>query len=588
VKLALRGALRRSFPSPFQREGGHFLWGRLQPAVLAVLLVFSAAVAAHGGDHPAQAAVASAHPLATEAGIEILNAGGNAFDAAIAVSAALGVVEPNSSGFGGGGFWLVHRASDGKQLMIDARETAPGAAFRRLYLNPDDSVIENASREGPLSAGIPGLAAGLAWLAEYYGKLPLEASLAPAIRYAKQGFPVTPGLQQMTRIRQKLLLRYPDSAKTFLDKGEVPAPGFTIVQKDLGRLIEEFAVRGPDAFYRGEFAQKLVSGVRAAGGNWTEQDLAGYRVRERNPIVTQYRGIRVVSAPPPSSGGIVLGQALAILSAFDLGNMDHVTRMHVIIEAMRRAYRDRAVYLGDPDFVKVPERRLLDHDYLAGLAITIDPKRATPSVELGDTPGWDTAGDQTTHFSIIDTEGNRVGGTLSINLPFGSGFIPPGTGVLLNDEMDDFAIKPATPNAYGLIGFGANEVAAGKRPLSSMTPTFLETDDRIGILGTPGGSRIISMVLLATLDFERGHGPESWVSYRRFHHQYQPDEVTFEQGGLTEPEQEKLKALGHTLKEAAWRYGDMHAVMWDRRTGFVSAASDPRGEGKAAVFSPGR
>ena len=586
--------LRLESPSPRRRRrpGTAALqfcpWGRLQSAILVLLLISSAAVAAHGGDHPAQAAVASAHPLATEAGVEILNAGGNAFDAAIAVSAALGVVEPNSCGFGGGGFWLLHRASDGRQLLIDARETAPAASFRRMYLNADDSVIENASREGPLSAGIPGLAAGIAWLAGYYGKLPLDVSLAPAIRYAKRGFPVTPGYQQMAKWRQQLLLKNPDAANIFLDKGEPPALGHLIVQKDLGRLLEDLAVRGPDAFYRGEFARNLAAGVRAAGGNWTEQDLANYRVRERNPIVAQYHDIRVVSAPPPSSGGIVLAQALAILSEFDLGNMDHVTRMHVIIEAMRRAYRDRAVYLGDPDFVKIPERRLLDRDYLAGLAITIDPGRATPSLELGDTPGWDPAGDQTTHFSIIDTEGNRVGGTLSINLPFGSGFVPPGTGVLLNDEMDEFAIKPATPNAYGLIGFGANEVGPGKRPLSSMTPTFLETEDRVGVLGTPGGSRIISMVLLAILDFDRGHGPESWVSYRRFHHQYQPDEVHFEQAGLTPQEQERLKAFGHALKEAPWRYGDMHAVMWDRRSGFVSAASDPRGEGKATVFSPTR
>jgi gamma-glutamyltranspeptidase/glutathione hydrolase len=561
-------------------------WGRLQPAVVALLLVLCGAIAAHAGEQPPQAAVASAHQLATAAGVEILNAGGNAFDAAVAVGAALGVVEPNSSGFGGGGFWLLHRAADGKQLMIDGRETAPGAAFRRMYLNADDSVIENASREGALSAGIPGLAAGLAWLAEHYGRLPLEVSLAPAIRYAKQGFSVTPGLQQMIQIRHKLLQKDPEAAAIFLDRGEVPAVGFKIVQKDLGRFLEEFGTRGPSAFYRGEFARRLATGVRAAGGNWTEQDLASYQVREREPIVTQYRDIRIVSAPPPSSGGIVLAQALAILSEFDLGAMDHVTRMHVIAEAMRRAFRDRAMYLGDPDFVKVPERRLLDHDYLAGLAVTIDPQRATPSMELGDTPGWDPAGDETTHFSIIDTEGNRVGGTQSINLPFGAGVVPPGTGILLNDEMDDFAIKPATPNAYGLIGFGANEIAPGKRPLSSMTPTFVETEDRIGVLGTPGGSRIISMVLLAILDFDRGHGPDSWVSYRRFHHQYQPDEMMFEQAGLTAEEQEKLKALGHTLKEVPWRYGDMHAVMWDRSVGVVLAASDPRGEGKAVVFTP--
>jgi gamma-glutamyltranspeptidase/glutathione hydrolase len=263
--------------------------------------------------------------------------------------------------------------------------------------------------------------------------------------------------------------------------------------------------------------------------------------------------------------------------------MDDISRKHHVIEAMRRAYRDRAVFLGDPDYYKVPVRRLLDKNYLHGLAITIDPDKATPSAELGNTPGLLQTGSDTTHFSVIDKAGNRVAATLSINLPFGSCFVAPGTGVLLNDEMDDFSIKPHTPNAYGLVGDKANAIEGGKRPLSSMTPTFVETEDRIGILGTPGGSRIISMVLLGVLDFADGHKPESWVSLPRYHHQYLPDEVQFEKNGMSIREQLSLKKRGHTLNEKSRRYGNMQAILWDKKENKVYAASDPRGEGEARV-----
>ncbi len=278
-----------------------------------------------------------------------------------------------------------------------------------------------------------------------------------------------------------------------------------------------------------------------------------------------------------------MGQALTILEQFDLASMDKFTRKHHVIEAMRRAYRDRAVFLGDPDFVKVPVRRLLDKDYLHGLASSIDADKATTSKELGNTPGLVQSGSDTTHFSVIDTQGNRVAATLSINLPFGSCFVAPGTGVLLNDEMDDFSIKAHTPNAYGLVGDKANAIAAGKRPLSSMTPTFMETDDRVGIVGTPGGSRIISMVLLAVLDFVAGNKPDSWVSLSRYHHQYLPDEVQYEQNSLTVREQVALKKRGHKLKEKNRRYGNMQAILWDKKANKVYAASDPRGEGEASV-----
>ena len=446
-------------------------------------------------------AVASAHPLATAAGVEILREGGNAFDAAIAVSAALGVVEPFSSGFGGGGFWLIHRAADGKQVMIDGRETAPALAHERMYRDAQDNVIRDASLKGPLAAGIPGMPAGLVHLAEHYGRLPLRQSLAPAIRYAEQGFKVTSRYHRLAAYVAGTLRQYPAAAGIFLQDGKPPRIGHVVRQEALARTIEALAENGLDGFYKGPIAQQMVREARKYGGIWSLDDLSAYRVLEREPIVVNYRDVRIVSAPPPSSGGIVMAQALRILEQFDLNAMGSVQRKHHIIEAMRRGFRDRAVFLGDPDFVDVPVARLLDDSYLEGLALTIDPARATPSDILGNGPVLSQTGTQTTHFSVLDKEGNRVAGTLSVNTLFGSCFVAEGTGVLLNNEMDDFSAKRNTPNAYGLVGDNANAIAPGKRPLSSMTPTFLETPDRVGIVGTPGGSRIISMVTLAALDF---------------------------------------------------------------------------------------
>ncbi|MBT7952743.1 MAG: gamma-glutamyltransferase [Gammaproteobacteria bacterium] len=534
---------------------------------------------------PPAAAIASAHPLATEAGLDILEQGGNAFDAAIAVTAALAVVEPYSSGIGGGGFWLLHRASDNKQIMIDGREKAPELAHRRMYLDENDQVNRGASINGALAAGIPGVPAGLVHLAQRYGSLPLEKSMAAAIRYAKEGFAIGARYQNLVSYRLEALQRVPEAAAIFLEDNRIPQIGFVVKQNDLAVTLERIAELGNDGFYHGELAEKLVLGVSQAGGVWSLKDLENYRVVERAPIVTNYRGMRVVSAPPPSSGGIVMGQALQILEHFDLDSMDSITRKHYVIESMRRAYRDRAVFLGDPDYFKVPVRRLLDKDYLHGLAINIDPDKATPSSELGNTPGLIQTGSDTTHFSVIDKLGNRVAATLSINLPFGSCFVAPGTGVLLNDEMDDFSIKPHTPNAYGLVGDKANSIEGGKRPLSSMTPTFIETDDRIGILGTPGGSRIISMVLLGVLDFADGNNPQSWVSLPRYHHQYLPDEVQYEKNGMSVREQLGLKKRGHSLKEKNRRYGNMQAILWDKKENRVYAASDPRGEGEAKVIA---
>ena len=544
-------------------------------------------MAAPAADRPPSAAIASAHPLATDAGREVLDAGGNAFDAAIAVAAALAVVEPYSSGLGGGGFFLLHRAADGKEVMIDGRETAPQAASADMYLDAGGKVEPKKSRDGALAAAIPGIPAALDHLARHYARLPLARDLAPAIKLAREGFAVTDRYRLLTGFRTALLRQSPTAAAVFLSAGEVPPVGQTIVQPDLAVTLEAIAKRGAAGFYRGSVAQHLVDGVRAVGGIWTLDDLARYRVIERRPIIGHYRGMRVVSVPPPSSGGVLLIEMLNILAHYDLTALDDITRKHLIVEAMRRAYRDRAVYLGDPAFFKVPVAWLTAMSYADRLSASIHLDRATPSASLPAPPlEPKKEAYNTTHFSIIDTEGNRVSATLSINLPYGCGVMPPGTGVILNDEMDDFSAKPDTPNAYKLIGGKANAIAPGKRPLSSMTPTFVETSDRIGILGTPGGSRIITMVLLGVLDFAAGHGPASWVRVPRFHHQYLPDVIQFETGGLTDIEQAGLRRKGHALKSVGRAYGDMQAVEWDRRKGEVMAASDPRGEGSAIVFLP--
>ena len=546
------------------------------------LLLFLAAHAAVAA--PPQAAIASAHPLATEAGFEVLHQGGNAFDAAVAVSAALAVVEPVGSGLGGGGFWLLYRAEDGKRVMLDGRERAPLSARRDMYLDKEGRFDSTRSINGPLSAGIPGMPAGLVHLAEQYGRLPLAQSLAPAIRYAREGFPIGERYRRLLAFRLDVVRRSPAAARVFLQQGDMPEAGFNLVQKHLADTLERLAARGRAGFYDGEAAKMLVEGVRAAGGIWNLKDLADYQVVERQPVEGIYRGIRITSASPPSSGGVVLIEALNILSGYDLSALDEVTRKHLIIEAMRRAYHDRALYLGDPDFVPMPLPRLLSAYYAAGLRSTIRLDSVLRSTRLaGYVAPAKAKGENTTHFSILDREGNRVAATLSINLPFGSGFVPPGTGVLLNDEMDDFASQHDVPNRYGLVGGDANAIAPGKRMLSSMTPTFLEDDRRVAILGTPGGSRIISMVLLAILEFAAGAGPDAWVQLPRFHHQYLPDRVQYEPGGLTDDDIAGLKKLGHRFKPVNRRYGNMQAILWEKSSGKVMAASDPRGEGLSLV-----
>jgi gamma-glutamyltranspeptidase/glutathione hydrolase len=533
------------------------------------------------------AAIASAHPLATQAGIEILQAGGNAFDAAVAVSAALAVVEPYSSGLGGGGFWLLHRARDGRQVMIDGREKAPLDATRDMYLDRDGEVIPGATVNGALAAGIPGTPAALVHMARLYGRLSLKQSLEPAIRLAREGFPVDEHYRRMAQFRLDALRADPEASHQFLDNGEVPARGEVIVQRDLANTLNAIAERGNNGFYAGKIAERLVDGVTAAGGIWSLDDLATYKVVEREPVRGEYRGITVTSAAPPSSGGVALVEMLNMLSGYDLPGMSRADRVHVIVEAMRRAYRDRAEYLGDPEFTRVPVAELTDPEYARQLAADIDLQAATASSALpgvGLAPG----GEDTTHFSILDNDGNRVAGTLSINYPFGACMIPPGTGVLLNNEMDDFSVKPGVPNLYGLIGAEANAVEGGKRPLSSMSPTFVESEYAVGILGTPGGSRIITMVLLGILDFAEGNMPASWVSLPRYHHQYYPDVLQYEPDAFDAKTLQALTAKGHRLEAQASTWGNMQAIYLDKRISRAQAASDPRGHGEAWVELQGR
>ncbi len=535
-------------------------------------------------DRPPHAAIASANARATDAGMEILAAGGNAFDAAVAVSAMLGLVEPESSGIGGGGFILLHLAGEDRQVFIDARERAPLAATRDMFLGEDGEPVRGRSVNGALAAAIPGMPAGLEHLATRYGRLPLGQSLAPAIRAAREGWTFGPKNAAMLGFRRDVLAADPGAAALFLVDGKPPQPGETLRNPDYAATLERLAAEGAAGFYRGEFAAKLVDGVRAAGGIWSLEDLAQYRVVERAPLVIEHRGHRIVTAPPPSSGGIALATVLNVLSGYDWAALGRVERIHLLTEAMRRAYRDRALYLGDPDHVEVPLARLASPDYAAGLRAGIHPRRATPS-DLLPGVGNHLERPSTTHFSIIDAEGNLAAVTQTVNLPYGNALVVPGTGFLLNNEMDDFSVKPGVPNAFGLVGEDANAIAPGKRPLSSMTPTLLFGADRVAVLGTPGGSRIISMVLLGVLELLEGSGAQAAAALPRYHHQYLPDALSAEPDAFSADEVAALQAMGHVVSAGERTWGNMQVVLWDRAAGRVEAGTDPRwkGVGKAST-----
>jgi gamma-glutamyltranspeptidase/glutathione hydrolase len=555
----------------------HALRGHVLVLCVAAIIAWGASSGVLADQH--QCAIATAHPLATKAGCEILAQGGNAFDAAVAVTAALAVVEPYSSGLGGGGFYLLHRESDGFEVFVDARETAPAQAEASRYLDEDGIPVPGLSRSGATAAAIPGIPAAIERITAAYGRLPLEQTFVPAIRLAEQGFAADSRYARVSGWMAKKLNRYPRTAAIFLDNGKPVEVGHVIRQAQLGKTLRRIVSEGSRIFYHDQMAQEMVSSVRSNGGFWTMNDLAAYRVVERQPQRFRFRGALVTTAPLPSSGGLVMAQTLQIVDTFPIQSMAEDARVHTIVEAMRRAYNDRARFMGDADFVNVPVDRLASAAYARKRAQSIDPSRATPSSALPSVDDPAEEGEETTHFSIVDSDGNRVAATLSINGPFGAGMMAGDTGVLLNNHMDDFAIAPASPNLYNLVGNAANAIAPGKRPLSSMSPTFVEDKRGVLVLGTPGGSRIISMVMIGIIDYllEDVADAQRVVALPRYHHQYLPDRVQVEPGGFTDEWIAALRAKGHEVEIYRRRWGNMQAVFVDGKSGKRQVANDPRG-----------
>ena len=495
----------------------------------------------------------------------------------------LGVVEPQGSGLGGGGFWLLHRARDGFQTVVDARERAPLAATRDMYLDAQGAVVPERSLDGALAAAIPGQPAALAHIARRYGRLPLNKSLDAAIAAARDGFAVGARYQRFVDMRAEVLRRDAATAAIFLDEGFVPEPGFVLKQPQLAQTLETLARDGHAGFYNGALAARLVADVNAAGGIWRQADLASYRIIERKPLRLRFKDARVITAPPPA-GGVVMLQTLNILQGHSAAQLRAQDAPRLTVEAMRLAYRDRAQRLGDPAFTKIDVAQLLSASYAQRLRREI----AARVVTRGDSAPIKREGTNTTHLSVIDSDGNRVAATLSINSPFGAALVAAETGVLLNNEMDDFVAKPGVPNLYGLIGTATNAIAPGKRPQSSMSPTFVETPQGVLIVGTPGGSRIISMVTLATLDVAlKRRDVQAVVAAPRFHHQFVPDVIEYEADAFSAQQLQRLGDVGYELKPVR-PYGDMQAVWWDRGSGRAIAASDPRGEGGSSATARAR
>ena len=525
-----------------------------------------------------KAGIATAHPLATKAGYEILEMGGNAFDAAVTVSAVLSVVEPYSSGLGGGGFFLLHNAEDGQSVFVDAREKAPSMADRDMYLDENGDVLRTASLNGPLASGIPGLPAALHHVANNHGSMPLYKLLEPAIRLARDGFPAYERLITALNVAKKSRTLSPKFKAVFMPNDQLPEVGQLIKQPELAKTLEIIASNGHDGFYKSFFTQKMIDEARQDGSIWLADDFKNYSVVEREPIKVNFLGAQLTTAPPPSSGGTTIATILNIISEFDFIEMDISTRTHLVVESMRRAYRDRAFFLGDPDFVDVPIKKLTSKEHASILAQSIDMNAATPIHEddqLDEKYAWNE-GSHTTHFSILDMDGNRAAVTQTINTWFGSGYMLPSSGLILNNEMDDFSAKPFAPNRYGLVHGEQNSIQPNKRMLSSMTPTFIESEKGLAILGTPGGARIITMVLLSILDYFEGGTAETMTATKRFHHQFLPDVIRYEKDAFTEETITILESKGHTLQEIS-SYGNMQVVTWEKDSGDVNSSSDPRG-----------
>lgn len=539
--------------------------------------------------------VASAHTLASQAGAGILREGGNAVDAAVATGLALAVVYPTAGNLGGGGFMLV-RLADGREAVIDYRETAPAAATREMYLdaNGKPRAGEGSSTIGWRAGGVPGTVAGLALALEKYGsgKITWARAIEPARRLAADGFVVTPGLAGSLQRAAGLLGRYAESKRIYLNDGAGWKPGDLWRQPELAATLARLQREGPREFYEGETARRIASAMEENSGTITRADLAGYRVVEREPLHGRYRGHEILTMPPPSSGGIALLQMLAMFEPFDLAGMgrDSAARHHLFAEVMKRAFRDRAEYLGDPAFVKVPVARLLDPNYLAHRLDGYSADRATPAAEVKPGLGPLAAAvpyerPETTHFSVVDATGNAVSNTYTLNGNYGSGVTITGTGILLNNEMDDFTSAPGVPNMFGLIQSEANAIGPGRRPLSSMTPTLVLKDGKLVLVtGSPGGPTIINTVLqVITNVIDFGLPVDEAVAAPRIHHQWMPDQIVHESGAIDAADLAALQAKGHVLKLREGNQGDAESIALDPISGQARGAADPRSPDAAAV-----
>lgn len=528
------------------------------------------------------AAVVTAEPHASKVGLEVLEAGGNAVDAAVAVALALAVTHPQAGNLGGGGFMLV-RMADGRTAAWDFREKAPARAHRDMYLREDGSVHPEMSLWGATAAGVPGSPAGLLAALEEFGSKPLADLAAPAIRLAREGIPVSHFLAASLRGKARVLGRFETTRKVLFDGDRPLRLGDRLVQEDLAQTLERFAKDGFDGFYKGKTAELIVAEMKRGGGFIALEDLADYEPARREPLVGNYRGHEVLSMPPPSSGGIALLQMLGILEGFDLraSGFGAAQTIHLVAESMRRAYADRARWLGDADFYPVPVAGLLAADYLDGLRASIDPAKTT-EVAPGR-PAGGKEGNDTTHFSIVDAAGNAVSCTTTINSTFGSGLVVGGAGFLLNNEMDDFSAKPGVPNQFGLVGGEANAIQPGKRMLSSMTPTIVLKDGKLRyVLGAPGGGRIINgvmQVLLNAIEFEMSI--EDAVAAPRFHHQWKPEHISWERLAISPDTRRILEGMGHAFSQRPISGVARVQAIEVRSDGTRVAAADPRSGGTA-------
>jgi gamma-glutamyltranspeptidase/glutathione hydrolase len=520
---------------------------------------------------------------AARIGVDIMQKGGNAVDAAVAVGFALAVSYPRAGNIGGGGFMVIHHANGG-DTAIDYRETAPRAIDTKSFLDADGNADPQKSRDSALAIGVPGTVAGLALAEEKYGSghFTLADLIEPAIAMARDGIAFSDDRAESLPNEHARLARWPATAKIFVKAdGSALASGDRLVQSDLAQTLETIAQNGPRAFYQGPIADKLAAAVQAAGGVMTVDDLKSYRAIERAPVHGSYRGYDIVSMPPPSSGGVELVEMLNILEGYDLAHADQAQVFHLMIEAMKRAYADRALFLGDPDTVAVPVARLISKNYAAAWRATIDPDHATPASEIRAGGNVQPEGRNTTHYSVVDKFGNAVSNTYTLNFSYGVGLVADGTGILLNNELDDFAVKPDAPNAYGLIGYEANQPGPGKRPLSSMTPTIVLKDGKpFLVTGSPGGSRIITAVLQIVVDvIDRGMDIASAVSAPRVHNQWLPDQV-YAEPGLADDVIAALQARGDKIVPQR-PFTSANSIMITP-DGFVGAA-DPRALGALAV-----